>query len=149
MRTTSTCLALLAALSAGAVRASNPPRSSDPDRAFALPLTPGLQHVVHVRGHRFIPSTVAAQLGDVITFINDDDELDYVYSNRLVVGVELGAKSSTAQALLDVAGRVVITSGRWPAAQLVVQVAPASARVVHARGGVRPRLSRRCPTARC
>lgn len=123
-----TSLALLAALSAGVAQASNPTRNPDVDRAFDLPAAPGVRHVVHVRAHRFVPATLTARLGDVLTFVNDDDELDYVYSNRLAAGLEVRAKSETpkALALLDVTGRVVVASGRWPAARLVVTVTAAA-----------------------
>lgn len=134
MRLTSS-LALLAALSASEAHASNPTRNDEVDRAFALPAAPGTHHVVHVRGRRFIPATLTARLGDVLTFVNDDDELDYAYSNRLARGVELRAKSAAPQvlAVLDLTGRVLVESGRWPAARLVVTVTPAAATSFTAR----------------
>ena len=109
---------------------------------FALPAAPGAHHVVHVRGHRFVPAELTVHLGDVLTFVNDDDELDYVYSNRLARGVELRANSATPQvlAVVDVTGRVLVESGRWAEAALVVRVtlpAPSLA----ARRTVSPRLA--------
>lgn len=140
-----TILTLLSALAAGRAHASNPTRNEDVDRAFALPAAPGARHVVHVRGHRFVPAELTVRLGDVLTFVNDDDELDYVYSNRLARGVELRAASSTPQvlAVLDRTGRVLVASGRWETARLVVQVVPDDAAPVSARASSAPRATAR------